>query len=104
MRWLRRRAASELAGAILLCPTVRHEPPRLDEMLASDDRYDARNASTLRTTMVVSYLGMCSISLPLRRPDGSSTVGLMASLPHGEDDRLLAAAGAIAEYLDAQSH
>jgi aspartyl-tRNA(Asn)/glutamyl-tRNA(Gln) amidotransferase subunit A len=54
--------------------------------------------------MVVSYLGMCSISLPLRRPDGSSTVGLMASLPHGEDDRLLAAAGAIAEYLDAQSH
>jgi aspartyl-tRNA(Asn)/glutamyl-tRNA(Gln) amidotransferase subunit A len=103
MTSLRRRAATELAGAILLCPTVRHEPPRLDEVLASDDRYDARNASTLRTTMVMSYLGMCSISLPLRRPDGSSTVGLMASLPHGEDDRLLAAAGRIAECLDGQA-
>ena len=103
MTWLRRRAANELAGAILLCPTVRHEPPRLDELLASDDRYDARNASTLRTTMVLSYLGMCSISLPLRRPDGRSTVGLMASLPHGEDDRLLVEAGAIAECIGGQS-
>jgi aspartyl-tRNA(Asn)/glutamyl-tRNA(Gln) amidotransferase subunit A len=99
MTSLRRLFSAELAGAVLLCPTVRHEPPRLDEVLGSNDRYDARNASTLRTTMVTSYLGMCSISLPLSGPDGRSTVGLMASLPHGEDDRLLAVAAAITERL-----
>jgi len=99
---LRRRIATELAGAILLCPTVRHEPPRLDEVLASADSYDGYNASTLRTTMVSSYLGMCSISLPLRGADGRSTVGLMASLPDGEDDRLLAAADTISKSLGRQ--
>lgn len=86
---LRRRLAIELEGAALLCPTVRHEPPRVDDVLADDERYDISNASTLRTTMVLSYLGMCSISLPLAGPEGRSTVGLMASLPHGADDRLL---------------
>jgi aspartyl-tRNA(Asn)/glutamyl-tRNA(Gln) amidotransferase subunit A len=89
----------ELAGAVLLCPTVRHEPPRLDELLASEDLYDAANASTLRTTMVLSYLGMCSISLPLSEPDGRSTVGLLASLPAGHDSRLLEIANRIADYL-----
>jgi aspartyl-tRNA(Asn)/glutamyl-tRNA(Gln) amidotransferase subunit A len=100
---LRRRLTTELGGAVLLCPTVRHEPPRIDDVLADDERYDATNASTLRTTMVLSYLGMCSISLPLAAPDGRSTVGLMASLPHGEDDRLLAIADRIANYLGGQS-
>src|SRR5262249_61916109 len=95
---LRRRISTELAGAVLLCPTVRHEPPRIDEVLASDELHDACNASTLRTTMVLSYLGMCSISLPLRGPDGRSTVGLMASLPHGADDRLLAGGARLTEY------
>jgi aspartyl-tRNA(Asn)/glutamyl-tRNA(Gln) amidotransferase subunit A len=99
---LRRRISTELAGAVLLCPTVRHEPPPLVEVLASDDRHDASNASTLRTTMVSSFLGMCSISLPLRGPDGRSTVGLMASLPHGDDHRLLAVASRLTEYLGSQ--
>jgi aspartyl-tRNA(Asn)/glutamyl-tRNA(Gln) amidotransferase subunit A len=100
---LRRRLDTELGGAVLLCPTVRHEPPRLDELLASDDLYDARNASTLRTTMVLSYLGMCGISLPLRGPDPGSAVGLLASLPDGQDSRLLAVAGQIAQCLGDQS-
>jgi aspartyl-tRNA(Asn)/glutamyl-tRNA(Gln) amidotransferase subunit A len=75
---------------VLLCPTVRHGPPRLEELLASDDLYDARNASTLRTTMALSYLGMCGISVPLRDPNGRATVGLLASLPEGHDRWLLA--------------
>ena len=100
---LRRRLATELGGAVLLCPTVRHEPPRIDDLLADDERYDTCNASTLRTTMVLSYLGMCSISLPLAGPHGRSTVGLTASLPHGEDDRLLAVADQVANYLGGQS-
>lgn len=99
---LRRRLVLELGDAVLLCPTVRHEPPRIDDVLADGARYDTRNASTLRTTMVLSYLGMCSISLPLPGPDGLSTVGLMASLPHGEDDRLLKVAGRIVKCLGGQ--
>jgi aspartyl-tRNA(Asn)/glutamyl-tRNA(Gln) amidotransferase subunit A len=90
MATLRRQLEIELDGAVLLCPTVRHAPPRLDELLASDDLYDARNASTLRTTMALSYLGMCGISVPLREPNGTATVGLLASLPEGHDRRLLA--------------
>jgi aspartyl-tRNA(Asn)/glutamyl-tRNA(Gln) amidotransferase subunit A len=94
LRWamapLRRQLEIELDGAVLLCPTVRHGPPRLEELLASDDLYDARNASTLRTTMALSYLGMCGISVPLRDPNGRATVGLLASLPEGHDRWLLA--------------
>ncbi|ODQ92083.1 hypothetical protein BHQ18_02750 [Mycolicibacterium flavescens] len=89
---LRRRLRRDLDGALLLCPTVRHEPHRVDELRASPSRYDAANASTLRTTMVLSVLGTCGISVPLRRGDGSSTVGLLLSLPEGEDEQLLAAA------------
>jgi aspartyl-tRNA(Asn)/glutamyl-tRNA(Gln) amidotransferase subunit A len=100
MRSLRRQLDTELAGAVLLCPTVRHEPPRLDALLASDKLYDARNASTLRTTMVLSYLGMCGVSLPLRGPDRRSTVGLLLSLPEGHDDGLLTVARRVADYLD----
>jgi aspartyl-tRNA(Asn)/glutamyl-tRNA(Gln) amidotransferase subunit A len=90
---LRRQFSAELAGAILLCPTVRHEPPRVDDLLASDDLYDARNASTLRTTMVLSYLGTCGVTLPLR---GCSPSGLLVSAPAGCDHALLACAAQIA--------
>ncbi|MGV0849431.1 amidase family protein [Mycolicibacterium phlei] len=98
---LRRQLRLELAGAVLLCPTVRHEPPRIDDLLASSERYDASNASTLRTTMALSYLGMCGVSLPLRGPDGTSTVGLLVSLPENEDARLLDAASVISRVLEA---
>ncbi|MGH3643348.1 MAG: amidase family protein [Mycobacterium sp.] len=92
---LRRQFAAELGGALLLCPTVRHEPPRLDDLLARDDVYDAFNASTLRTTMVLSYLGTCGVSLPLYgRP-----IGLLVSAPAGHDGVLLATASRMAEFV-----
>jgi aspartyl-tRNA(Asn)/glutamyl-tRNA(Gln) amidotransferase subunit A len=84
---LRARFAAELAGAVLLCPTVRHEPPRIDDLLASDEVYDACNASTLRTTMVLSYLGACGVTLPMPGP-----MGMLVSAPDGDDDVVLAAA------------
>jgi aspartyl-tRNA(Asn)/glutamyl-tRNA(Gln) amidotransferase subunit A len=90
---LRCQFTAELAGAVLLCPTVRHEPPRIDDLLASRDLYDARNASTLRTTMVLSYLGTCGISLPLR---GYASSGLLVSAPAECDDALLACTAEIA--------
>jgi aspartyl-tRNA(Asn)/glutamyl-tRNA(Gln) amidotransferase subunit A len=87
---LRSQFAAELAGAVLLCPTVRHEPPRIDDLLGSDDAYDAANASTLRTTMVLSYLGACGVTLPM-----SGLSGMLVSAPDGDDDVVLAAAAEI---------
>jgi aspartyl-tRNA(Asn)/glutamyl-tRNA(Gln) amidotransferase subunit A len=84
MPTLRHQFANELAGVVVLCPTVRHQPPRIDDLLASAELYDAYNASTLRTTMVLSYLGTCGVSLPL------CGAGLLVSAPEGRDSALLA--------------
>lgn len=83
MPQLRSRFRADLAGAVLVCPTVRHEPPRLADLLASDTAYDAANASTLRTTMVLSYLGTCGVTLPS---------GVLVSAPEGADGEVLATA------------
>ncbi|CAN3130800.1 Amidase domain-containing protein [Mycobacterium sp. smrl_JER01] len=82
----RRSFREELDGAVLICPTVRHEPPMVQALLADDAAYDAANASTLRTTMVLSYLGTCGVSLPL------PSAGLLISAPEGCDAAVLATA------------
>ncbi|BBY17393.1 amidase family protein [Mycolicibacterium litorale] len=89
MRTLRRQFAAELTGSVLLCPTVRHEPPRIADLLGSEATYDAVNASTLRTTMVLSYLGACGVTLPMT---GRAPAGMLVSAPAGDDDVVLAAA------------
>ena len=92
MAKLRSMFRQELAGAVLLCPTVRHEPPRVADLLASDAAYDAANASTLRTTMVLSFLGACGVTLPVPGVDGGLPSGLLLSAPDGDDAMLLATA------------
>lgn len=93
---LRRQFTSELAGAVLLCPTVRHEPPRINAVLASESLYDASNSSTLRTTMVLSYLGTCGVTLPVVGADGRVRAGLLVSAPSGHDGTVLASAARLA--------
>lgn len=95
MPGLRSRFRAELAGAVLLCPTVRHEAPRIADLLASDAAYDAANASTLRTTMVLSFLGACGVSLPV------SGGGVLASAPEGDDATVLATAQQFERWLPA---
>lgn len=92
MPLLRRMFRSELAGAVLLCPTVRHEPPPIADLLASDLAYDAANASTLRTTMALSYLGACGVTLPVPGVDNGLPSGLLLSAPAGDDCVLLSTA------------
>ncbi|MET0897513.1 MAG: PucR family transcriptional regulator ligand-binding domain-containing protein [Mycobacterium sp.] len=87
--------ARDLAGAVLLCPTVRHEPPRIADLLVSDAAYDAANASTLRTTLVLSYLGACGVTLPVPGADSGMPSGLLLSAPAGEDGMLLATAAEV---------
>lgn len=92
---LGRQLNRELAGRTLVCPTVPHAPPRLSEIAHDTTAYDRANASCLRTTMLLSYLGTCGVTLPLTEPDGRSTTGLLLSLPEGQDDRLLAHAARV---------
>lgn len=82
MPMLRHRFRAELDDAMLLCPTVRREPPRIAD-LDTDTAYDAANADTLRTTMVLSYLGTCGVSLPV------PGAGILLSAPEGDDASLL---------------
>ena len=94
MRSLRSRLSTELAGALLLCPTVRHGPPTLREVTSSADAFDRINASTLRTTMLLSYLGMPGVSLPCGA-GRSAGYGLLVSGPRGGDAGVLRAASVL---------
>ncbi|MFE7722464.1 amidase family protein [Nocardia rhizosphaerihabitans] len=87
---LRAEFAAELGNAMLLCPTVRCLPPRIADPQTDPDRYDSANSAVLRTTMVLSYLGSCGISVPT--PSGAPGRAVLLSLPAGGDDALLAAA------------
>jgi aspartyl-tRNA(Asn)/glutamyl-tRNA(Gln) amidotransferase subunit A len=91
---LRRQLVRELGGALLLCPTVRHRPPLVSEVMADPAAFDDLNASTLRTTMLLSYLGMPGVSLPLG--EGRTTgLGLLVSAGWGQDGRVVDAAAAV---------
>jgi aspartyl-tRNA(Asn)/glutamyl-tRNA(Gln) amidotransferase subunit A len=87
---LRRYFHFELGDAILLCPTVRIPPPPISELGGNAKAFDDINKTALRSTMLTSYLGACSVSYPAQQ--FASASGLMMSCPWGDDDRLLAAA------------
>ena len=97
MRPLRSRVPTELAGALLLCPTVRHGPPTLREVTSSADAFDRINASTLRTTMLLSYLGLPGVSLPCGA-GRSAGYGLLVSGPRGGDAGVLRAASVLDDH------
>jgi aspartyl-tRNA(Asn)/glutamyl-tRNA(Gln) amidotransferase subunit A len=94
MAELRERVARELDGALLMCPTVRHGPPTIREVTASPEAFDRLNATTLATTMVLSYLGMPGVSLPSGR-GREAGYGLLVSGPRGTDGQVLHAASVI---------
>jgi aspartyl-tRNA(Asn)/glutamyl-tRNA(Gln) amidotransferase subunit A len=92
---LRARFVDELAGAVLLCPTVRDPAPPVAPLLADLDLMAAANRRALRTTMLLSYFGLPGVALPHGTlPGGLRGSGLL-STPPGEDDRLLAVATAV---------
>jgi aspartyl-tRNA(Asn)/glutamyl-tRNA(Gln) amidotransferase subunit A len=92
MAALRATLERQLAGALLLCPTVRHLPPTIREVTGSPADFDRLNASTLRTTMLLSYLGMPGVSLPL---GAGRPAGLLISGPHLSDGQVLGAASIV---------
>jgi aspartyl-tRNA(Asn)/glutamyl-tRNA(Gln) amidotransferase subunit A len=92
---LRAQLTDELAGAVLLCPTVRDPAPPVAPLLADLDVMMAANRRALRTTMLLSYFGLPGVALPHGTLPGGLRASLLLSTPPGEDDRLLAAATAI---------
>jgi aspartyl-tRNA(Asn)/glutamyl-tRNA(Gln) amidotransferase subunit A len=48
------------------------------------------NASTLRNTVLLSYLGACGITAPAPVSRPGPRTGILLSRPHGHDDPLLA--------------
>ncbi|WP_431896712.1 amidase family protein [Nonomuraea sp. bgisy101] len=98
MERLRTDIGRELGGAILACPAVRHTAPPLAPLLADERLYDLANRRSLRTTMLLSYLGMPGVTLPIGTPR-TGAVGLLLSAPSARDSRLLASAARIENRL-----
>jgi aspartyl-tRNA(Asn)/glutamyl-tRNA(Gln) amidotransferase subunit A len=93
---LRKRLERELGNGLLLCPTVRHRPPLMSEVTASVAAFNDINARTLRTTMLLSYLGMPGVSVP-RGTGRTEGLGMLVSAPWGQDDRAVEAADILSD-------
>ena len=63
---LQQSVTEQLAGDLLLYPTVRHPPPELAPIEADDSLFARVNLRTLRSTMLASYLDLPGIALPGR--------------------------------------
>lgn len=92
---LRARLVEELAGAVLLCPTVRDPAPPVAPLLADLDVMAVANRRALRTTMLLSYFGLPGVALPHGTLPGGLRGSVLLSTPDGDDDRLLAVASAV---------
>lgn len=87
-----RRWHQEIAhDDVWIMPTVAITAPLLDELIASDDVYFAKNALVLRNTGLFNFLDACAISLPCHQP-GQLPIGVMLVMPKGQDLKLLAVA------------
>ncbi|WP_136065734.1 amidase family protein [Modicisalibacter radicis] len=94
-RALQARLHQELAGAILLTPTVAHVAPVLAPLEADPERFAEVNLATLRLSMVASLLDSPAIAMPSGLDEQGQHTSLQFSAPRGEDESLLRAALAI---------
>ncbi|SOC54705.1 aspartyl-tRNA(Asn)/glutamyl-tRNA(Gln) amidotransferase subunit A [Chromohalobacter canadensis] len=98
---LQNRLRQDLAGAILLTPTVAHAAPFL-RPLESDSEYFAEiNLATLRLSMVASLLDSPAIAMPSGVDENQQHTSMQLSAPSGGDEILLRVALAADEYLGA---
>ena len=68
-----------------LFPTIPMLPPRVDELLADDERFTSVNLLALRNTRFVNLLGSCALTLPVPEP----CIGLQVMGHPKKDARLL---------------
>lgn len=93
------RLRTELAGATLILPTVKHNAPVLAPLEADPARFAEVNVATLALTMIASFLDMPGVALPT----GVSAEGLPLSThlcaASGGDDQILAQANWLEQIL-----
>jgi aspartyl-tRNA(Asn)/glutamyl-tRNA(Gln) amidotransferase subunit A len=89
-RPLQSAARKELAGRLLVLPTVSHLAPKLSPLLESDEAFAAANLSALRLTMIGSYLDLAALALPASRAEARPGTSVSLLAPGGQDARLLA--------------
>jgi len=82
---------------VLVSPTVVLSPPSLAELEGSG--YAPRNRLALRNTSVMSYMGLCALTIPVGFDALGLPVGMMLTAKHGDDARLVAIARAVAPIL-----
>jgi aspartyl-tRNA(Asn)/glutamyl-tRNA(Gln) amidotransferase subunit A len=102
LRQMRRRAASVANRLrrvdLLVSPTVANTPPRLSD-IATPETYGPQNLLSLRNTSLVSYLGLCAVTLPVGKDAAGMPVGLQLIARGGGDERLLSIALAVERLL-----
>ena len=76
-----------------LLPTIPMLPPRVDELLADDERFTSVNLLALRNTRFVNLLGSCALTLPVPEP----CIGLQVMGYPMADARLLQVGLAVEE-------
>ena len=74
---------------VLVAPTVPITPPPVTELI-DDATYARLNMLALRNTCVVSFLGLCALTLPVGLDDAGMPVGLQLIGPPHSEARLLA--------------
>jgi len=102
LREMARLAASAAerlrAVDVLVTPTVANTPPTLDA-IATPETYKAENVLCLRNTGVVSYLGLCAVTVPAGVDAAGMPVGMQLVGRPMSEGRLLAIAAAVERAL-----
>ncbi len=98
-----RELGAEANGAlaevdVLITPTVANTPPTVAS-LEDPDRYREQNLLCLRNTAMVSYLGLCALSLPVGTDRAGMPVGMQLVARAHREPELLAVARAFERCL-----
>jgi aspartyl-tRNA(Asn)/glutamyl-tRNA(Gln) amidotransferase subunit A len=83
---------------VVVSPTVPNTPPRLSDVAAVEG-YGPQNLLSLRNTAMVSYLGLCAVTLPVGKDAAGMPVGLQLFARAGSEARLIAIAQACERLL-----
>jgi aspartyl-tRNA(Asn)/glutamyl-tRNA(Gln) amidotransferase subunit A len=78
---------------VLVTPTIPIAPPLMTEV-NDDSRYSSLNMQALRNTSMVSFLGLCALTLPIGFDAAGMPVGLQLIAPPMGEAKLLAVAAA----------
>lgn len=79
----------ELAGALLVMPTVAHVAPEVAPLDADHDLFGKVNLKTLRNTMAGNFLGTCGLAIPNGVDGNGLPTSILFSAPGGADEILL---------------